>query len=215
MMKHYVITMMNSVPSVTVAKRCIESGAKFDLEIVMAGAVIPEHDPYAIANRMKIPTAQFAERWSRPMNCLAAFLSHHMLWEKSVELDEEVTIFEHDAVVLNPIPDWINYTGCISFGQPSYGKFNTPSLMGVNQLVSKQYFPGAHAYRVKPAAAKILIEEARMSACPADIFLGLSRFPWLQEYFPWPVEARDNFTTIQNENGIIAKHRNGPGYQIL
>jgi len=47
-----------------------------------------------------------------------------------------------------------------------------------------------------------------------DIFLNLDWFPWLQEYYPWPVEARDNFTTIQNQTGCLAKHNYGEGYDI-
>jgi len=36
----------------------------------------------------------------------------------------------------------------------------------------------------------------------------------LQEYWPWPVEAHDSFTTIQNENGCLAKHNYGETYGI-
>ena len=59
---------------------------------------------------------------------------------------------------------------------------------------------------VSNAGAKLLIDQAKIDAGPTDTFLHLDRFNFLQEYYPWPVEARDNFTTIQNESGCIAKH---------
>ena len=45
-----------------------------------------------------------------------------------------------------------------------------------------------------------------MEARPTDVFLNRNTFPFLEEYFPWPVEAKDSFTTIQSERGCTAKH---------
>ena len=47
------------------------------------------------------------------------------------------------------------------------------------------------------------------------VYLNLDLFPWLQEYYPWPVRADDNFSTIQNKNGIIAKHNYSEGYKLI
>ena len=117
-----------------------------------------------------------------------------------------MTIFEHDAMCLNVINSTIMYNACISLGHPSYGKFNTPATLGVNPLTSKKYFPGAHAYRLKPTAAKMFIQQAKIEARPTDVFLNIHTFPFLEEYYPWLAEAKDSFTTIQNKNGIAAKH---------
>ena len=103
----------------------------------------------------------------------------------------------------------------MNIGAPSYGKFNSPTYLGVGPLVSKPYFPGAHAYMIKPLGAKLLIEGAKTMAGPTDLFLRLSNFPWLQEYNPWPVVAKDSFTTIQNETGCLAKHNYNDGYEIV
>ena len=56
---------------------------------------------------------------------------------------------------------------------------------------------------------------AKISPGPTDTFLNLDNFPWLQEYYPWIVEAKDNFTTIQNENGCQAKHNYNETYEII
>lgn len=197
------------------ADRLIESGKRFGMEIEKFYGFTPLSKPRHIAKSQGIPIQGFKEVYSRFDNCLAAFLSHFALWRLSVELNEEITIFEHDAYIVSPIPDYIDHTGCISLGKPSYGKYRTPSLLGVNPLMSKQYFPGAHAYRVSPKGAKVLVKGSKVDAGPTDVFLHKHRFPFLQEYYPWPVEARDYFTTIQKEKGCTAKHNYGPGYHIV
>jgi hypothetical protein len=47
------------------------------------------------------------------------------------------------------------------------------------------------------------------------VFLHKERFPWLEEYYPWPVQAKDTFTTIQNVEGCQAKHRFNNEYKII
>ena len=217
-MKHYVITILDNPRSVEVAQRCIDSGMDNSMHIEMWAATTPKDNLTKLMVTEGIDPQGFEERWSRQPNCMAAFMSHYSLWKHCVEINEEVTIFEHDAWIVSPIPENLIYRGCISFGQPSYGQWNDPIRLGVNNLTSKRYFPGAHAYRIKPNIAQLMIDEAKLHAQPTDIFLSLDRFPFLEEYYPWPVIARDSFTTIQNENGIKAKHsyvKYGGKYEII
>jgi len=213
-MKHYVITIMTNPRSVKSAERCIESGKFRNLKIDKWSATIPSDINSALYYDAGIKEEGFIEKYSRLDNCMAAFYSHWSLWKHCTEIQEEVTIFEHDAFLVDYIPE-INYTGCISFGRPSYGKFNSPPILGTNKLTSKPYFPGAHAYRVNPWGAQQLINQTRVLARPTDVFLHINTFPWLQEYYPWPVEARDTFTTIQKEEGCLAKHNYGSSYEII
>lgn len=196
------------------AARCIRSGAKFGLRVEQFMGVTPRDYPIQLAKEMGIPTENFEEKYSRFENCLSAFLSHRRLWEWCYHNNEEVLIFEHDAVVTDYIPD-VPYRGVLSYGHPSYGKWVTPSTLGVNKLVSKQYLPGAHAYRVKPAAAKVLIETAQTHAGPTDLYIRNELFDFVEEYYPWPVVVKETFSTIQNETGCQAKHGYGEGYKLL
>lgn len=215
-MKNYVITIMSNDRSCQAADRCILSGKKFGIVVEKFAAVTPADNPDRIMQEKSIPTKGFDNnKFSRIDPMKAAFLSHHSLWEKAIELNEEITIFEHDAIVLDPIPQVIMYDGCINLGKPSYGRWNDPLTLGINPLTSKQYFPGAHAYRVNPRGAKRLVEQAKHFAMPTDVFLNLDLFPWLEEYYPWPVEADDSFTTIQNIQGCRAKHNYKDGYEII
>ena len=207
-MKHFVITIFGNEKSEEAAKRCIKSGqAVGGLEIEKWKATTPRDDLDKLIADEKIIMTDFDEVWSRSDNARAAFLSHYFLWKECVHRNMEFTIFEHDAVCVDKIPSILLYRGCVSFGKPSYGKFTTPNLLGVQQLKSKPYFPGAHAYRIKPKTAQMLIDHCRLvGAKPTDVFLDVRTFPFLEEKYPWPVEAHDTFTTIQNENGCRAKH---------
>ena len=61
----------------------------------------------------------------------------------------------------------------------------------------------------------MLIDQARMEARPTDVFLNINTFPFLEERYPWPVEAHDSFTTIQSEMGCRAKHNYNEKYEIV
>jgi len=212
-MKGYVITIMDNPRSVESAERCIESAKRYNFEVEMWKATTPEDNPEKILEEKEILLDAFDEIYSRKENCMAAFLSHYSLWEKSVRDHEQLMVLEHDAFFVNYIPN-IN-SRCINMGKPSYGKFNYPIHIGEGPLVSKKYFGGAHAYAIKPAGAKVLIHAAETRAKPTDLFLDARIFPDIQEYYPWPVEARDSFSTIQNRNGCVAKHNYNEQYEIL
>lgn len=216
-MKCYVITIMDMPESVACAQRCIDSAADFGISVEMWPAITPKDNPLQILKDKKIPVEGFGEKYSRLDRCVSAFLSHHSLWEKSVEDNDEIFIFEHDAVVVSPINISMTYNMLLSYGKPSYGKYNTPMKLGVNSLSSKRYLPGAHAYRIKPRGAKHLIETSLLKAKPTDVFINTESFPWVEELYPWPVEVRDTFTSIQKTEGCLAKHNwnGGDGYSII
>jgi GR25 family glycosyltransferase involved in LPS biosynthesis len=214
-MRSFVITIVDNPKSVASAQRCIDSGKQFGHDVEMWNALTPQNiDVFQAAAIAKIRPNQLKETYSHFESCVAAFLSHMSLWELCVKTQEEVQIFEHDAVFVNSVPNFINYAGCLNLGAPSYGKYNTPTMLGVNPLTSKRYFPGAHAYRLKPQAAKLLIQEAQIRSRPTDVFLHVDTFPWLEEYYPWPVKCMDSFTTIQKHEGCLAKHNYGKDYDI-
>ena len=213
-MKAFVITIMDHEGSIQVANRCIKSAKKNNIQVDKWLATTPSSMPIDMLLNEGVNIAGLHETYSRIANCAAAFHSHYSLWKHCVEINEEVLILEHDAYFIGEIPNQLHFSKCISLGKPSYGKWNQAPGLGVNELFSKGYFPGAHAYIVKPDGAKEFIKQAKVFARPTDVYLNKSTFPWLQEYYPWPVEARDSFTTIQNVNGCYAKHNYGETYRV-
>lgn len=213
-MKAYVITIRGNINSVQSANKCIDSGKRHGLDIEKWSAITPEDNPVELAKIKGIDAIQFQEKYSRMENCIAAFMSHYSVWEECAKGEENFVIFEHDAVMIDRIPPaFPNYV--MNLGHPSYGKWNKPQQLGINPLTTKRYFPGAHAYMVTPAGAKLLVENAPMYARPTDVYLNLDTFPWLQEWYPFIAEARDEFTTIQVEAGCQAKHNWKEGYEII
>tara|TARA_Y100000389_G_C17376906_1_gene472169 strand:- start:343 stop:984 length:642 start_codon:yes stop_codon:yes gene_type:complete len=213
-MKARVITILDNPQSIESADRCIKSGAKWGVTVEKFRAITPADNPIMYAKKKGIPTENFVEKYSRFENCVSAFLSHHSLWEMCAKGDEEYLILEHDAIFTDMVRENMPYTMVANLGKPSYGKANRPGI-GLGPLTSKPYFPGAHAYIVNPRGAKALVERAAMDAGPTDIFLHINVFPWLQEVYPWPIEARDTFTTIQKTEGCLAKHNYNDQYKII
>ena len=164
MTKAYVITIMDNDKSVEVAKRCVGSAQLRGTEVEMFPAITPKDDPVKLLEAKGIDPKAFDEVYSRNLNCIAAFLSHHSLWEKCAKGNENFVIFEHDAFVHSPIPVNAKFAYVMNIGQPSYGSYNTPSVLGVNPLTTKRYFGGAHAYMVDTIVLIAPIWNFRMPA---------------------------------------------------
>ena len=214
-MRAFVITIEDNERSVQAANRCIRS-APFPVERFKA--VTPKDNPKRMFKEYGLPVEAFEkdQRYSRKEPCMSAFLSHYQLWKRCISSNEEILILEHDAMFTGNWPPSLgNYHGLISVGKPSYGRYGEPIMIGVNPLCSKKHLPGAHAYVVNPRGAKEIVEKAKTEAAPTDVYLHLDRFVWLEEYYPWPVEAKDSFTTIQHEGGCTAKHNYGEAYDII
>ena len=214
-MKSFVITIKDIPQSVQAAERCIASAKDYNILVEMFDAITPKDNPLKILEEKGINPEGLRSEYSRFENCAAAFLSHYSLWEKCADDRQDYLILEHDAVFVNKIPDVFTYDKLVSFAAPSYGKHNTPNKLGIGPLTSKPYLPGAHAYLLNKEGAKILIEKAKTKAAPTDVFINLQNFPWIQEYYPWAVEAQDSFTTIQKDKGCLAKHSYKEGYKII
>ncbi len=213
-MKGYVITIETLDQSVQCAERCIKSASRHGFFVTRFAASTQADNPLDYLAQEGVGTEGFKEVYSRFHNCVAAFTSHYRLWQKSVEENETLMVLEHDAYFLDPISG-VPFSDILSFGRPSYGNFVTPNTIGKNKLISKQYLPGAHAYAVTPSGAGKLIAQAKVCAKPTDVFICNANFDNIEEYYPWPIEVRDSFTTIQKERGCLSKHNYNENYRIL
>jgi|TARA_R110002074_G_scaffold389823_1_gene573374 GR25 family glycosyltransferase involved in LPS biosynthesis len=218
MIKTFFITIMDNPRSLQVAKRGVKSAQYYGInDAITWKATVPKDDPDAILDSKSIGKEGFDENYARRAPLIASFCSHLSLWEYSIELNESIIVCEHDAVFTGTLPPSLNsqVTHVCNIGHPSYGKWVTPAF-GIGKLVSKQYFPGAHAYVVTPTGAKGLINGAKaLGGEPNDLFINNKRFPWLQELYPWVAEVKDTFTTIQKTKGCLAKHGYSETYDII
>lgn len=214
-MKAFVITIFENPESVKSAERCIETGKKYGQLVEMWKANSPRTvDIHKWFEQRSIPDRYFHEEYSRLENCMAAFSSHYTLWQHCLKLQQPILVLEHDAVFVDKLP-LVSQGHVVNFGKPSYGDWQIPNFVGESKMFSKPYLPGAHAYKITPTAAEQLIINATFEAGPTDLYIHSQRFGFVNEYYPWPIEVKDTFTTIQREMGCYAKHQYNEKYKIL
>jgi len=213
MLKGYVVTLVKVPESLEVAMRCIASGEKYGVLVELVPAVDKTKSLKELKREKLIPV-DYDKSFSNVGAVFGNFVTQYRIWHRILESDAPGIVLEHDAVFVDTIPDLEGKGDIISLGKPSYGSFKTQSKPGVYPLYSKPgYVPGAHGYYVTPDGAEKLINKAKISgAGPCDLFLGtyISDPPNqplnVKEIYPWPIEAHDTFSTIQNEKGCQAKH---------
>lgn len=213
-MKAFVVTLLNIPESVEISKRAVESANKFNLEGTLRAGVWRDEAQQELKHEGLVK-GTFDETWSNTDAALGNFVAQFRIW-KEIAHSEPAIIMEHDAVVVAPIPDLTGRGEIINLGKPSFGKLRNPRLPGFYPLFSSgDKIPGAHGYYLTPGGAQLLIHMAkRKGAIPVDKFISPQRFV-IAEYFPWPIEAHDSFTTIQKQKGCLSKHNYGPDYKIF
>lgn len=214
-MKAYIVTLFNVPQSVAAADRCLDSAKQFGLDASQRSGCWRTH---ALAEMYEcgLRLGKFDEKWSNTDAVVGNFMAQHALWKHVMQTTPAV-IMEHDAVVVAPIPENLD-ADLVTLGKPSFGVIKEAPMMGLQPVFStRDKIPGAHGYYLTPAGAAMLLEAAeRDGVYPVDKFINPMRFPWIREYYPWPIEAHDTFTTIQKEKGCLSKHNYKPGeYQIL
>lgn len=219
-MKAVVITLIKHSDSRKVAERCKESASKFNIKVETLAACDAEMiEPFRIMESNKIPTHNFDDRWSRADRSMACFLSHYTAWSLSENLKKPILILEHDAVFRSPVNlDSLKVDEVMTLGQPSYGQYELKSnKTGPQPFFSNPsgYLKGAHAYIVTPKGAANLIKLSEQKAGPVDLFICKQNIPSLQEYYPWPIIAQDEFSTVQAFNGTKAKHVDHSKYRLV
>lgn len=214
-MKAYVITILDNDLSVKSAEKCIRSAKRYGQEVSMWPAVTPNHPNFeSLQEVLGVVPERFDSKWSRRDNAIACFLSMAGLWTHAVETNENILILEHDAHMIGRLPWNFKFDKVCTLGQPSFGKFNTPTAIGTGPLVQKTYFGGAHAYAVSPAGAQILLDSIAEKCMPTDVYLNIENFDFLEEYYPWAFRVNESFSTIQKEAGCRAKHSIMNGKEI-
>ena len=215
-MKAYIITLTEVPASVQAASRALISALDHGLNPEMAHGVWWD-DARAAAAEESLPIDQWDESYSNTDAVIGNFVAQYRLWRRIASGNEPAVIMEHDAAVVAPIPAMPSEAWLVNLGKPSFGRVPSANRAGLHPLFSRpDKLPGAHGYYVTPAGAAQLVSMAkRKGAMPVDVFISPQRFAGILEYWPWPIEAHDSFTTIQKERGCVSKHNFGDGYKII
>lgn len=199
-MKSYIITLSHLPVSTRAAERCIKSS---NISIEKFEGVRPEASEKILRDYniqwnypwkgeeydMKAGLKKIAYNTADPLKRVACFLSHYMLWKKSIDLDEPLLVLEHDAIFIKPFDassfmkaecDIISINdprGATRKSHEYHEKLqkNAQSIQRVptiDDIMIPQGLPGNSAYIVKPSGAKKLLELVReFGAWPNDALM--------------------------------------------
>jgi len=225
-MRTHIITIMDLYESVESAITCANTCALHGITAQLFPATTPDDDAHEIIETIlgrKISTniLQMEPRPERVLSCLA---SQMRLWNSCVEVDEDFLILEHDARMITPLPD-IEVDGVISLGKPSWNKELADSLEwedGLNVMTNwNRPFLGNHAIMMSPTGAKQILDRMRNPEFrwlhPADMMMtpAMMGEGLLKEYYPFPFDVQETFTTVQSGKSIDVKNYVPVDYKVL
>ena len=198
-MKPFVITIKNHKDSEKLSNRCIETGkniGKVDVNVFEAST--PKDKPFEVFKDMNISIGP-KMRKNPHKRCIesqcACFLSHYRLWQKSLESNENILILEHDSVFTDVLPS-ITFKYLVNLAKPFYAieRYKRPNP-GLQSFCNVKLH-GTHGYAVTPSGAAKIINHVKIHGV-VDAVDNFLNFSWMEEYYPWPIEANSNFSTIQ------------------
>jgi len=105
---------------------------------------------------------------------LGCFYSHYRLWEKCIELNEPIMIFEDDVLFTRTyLPVEFKDVLILVLGNPQKSEKYLPLLNDpVGEPRAEEYYqaslPGTPGYAIKPHAAKKLVDEYKMYFLKSD-----------------------------------------------
>ena len=103
MIDAFVIKLAGIESSETLAQECKNSGAQFGINITDFNGIYGEQEIEKYHSLYKVrPWKQKMKK--HRIGVKGCFLSHYSLWLHCLKIEKPVMIFEHDAVMLRPLP---------------------------------------------------------------------------------------------------------------
>ncbi len=186
-MKAYVIRLKDIESSELLAQECIDSASKFNLTVKPFNGIYGEEQINKQHELFKIRPWK-AKMKKHRLGVRGCFLSHFTLWKCCVQEQVPYIIFEHDAVMLRPLPQRVEDKFFEFLMLDPYNKMKKEyeqqhqdiTQTGIKEYfnndvhpkygVTDQYAMGLQAYIIKPKAAKRLISYVEKNGyLPADI----------------------------------------------
>lgn len=187
-MRAFVIRKPNDDLSEKLANECIDSAKQFNVAVEKVDGVYSDHDKILEEKNLKF-FEKLKEHRKNSNGIKGCFLSHYLLWEKCIELDEPIIIFEHDALMIRPLPtnilDLFTHHCILDYAvhYPNYEEIiandcdlkitKFPKIEDEKlgfKSINKTHVKGSHAHIVKPLGAKTLIESIKKyGVLPSDM----------------------------------------------
>ena len=178
-MKAFIIYLEQLPWSKELAERCILQADSFGLEVELFPGLFRDEGK-KLAKKEGIPKIaydyieQFKFRKMRrgQWGCL---MSHFSLWKKCIELNQNILILEQDAQMQKSLPE-IDFKHVLNLQSNTWDDPEWPYYLACQQRYKDDTgyccLPGASAYMITPAAARLLVKElVTAGPLPADIFV--------------------------------------------
>jgi len=185
-MKAYIITLSGNPTSMAAARACHDSAQRhgYDVEYFEAStgktgsAWLRQENvkPITVTGEGSPALIQHQRGWLNQPGTIGCYASHYRLWQKAVEIQEPIVIFEHDALALAPFPaiDWqdVLHLECEGNLVRLAAEWAQGDRMETGTGVYRMGFrttefpdlvcmPCCHAYAIKPHAAQAMIADAK------------------------------------------------------
>jgi len=132
-----------------------------------------EHHPWTFKGPRKLVSEEHKIRQSSP-GVIGCFDSHYRLWEKCIELNEPIMIFEDDAQVIRRFynVEWDEVLSLVFSHNKKMNRYidylERPTGIPVAAEYKNASMPGNAGYAIKPYAAYKLVTMYKNSFLPAD-----------------------------------------------
>ena len=185
-MKSFIIRLRDNDHSCKIAKECVEQAEKFNLKVEYFDGILGNDadDIFAADGIVKYPK-KLKKSTAGVKGCAA---SHYLLWKKCMADNQSYLILEHDGYMIRSLPtadfkDILKLDPHNPFLETYHNDVEIDQELKIldykNQEYKRkrapygEYFLGAWAYIIKPAAAKILVDVVKEKGwVPADKQLG-------------------------------------------
>jgi GR25 family glycosyltransferase involved in LPS biosynthesis len=184
-MKSFVIRKEGDTTSENFADECINSANQFNITVEKFSGVYNDQEA-VLASLGIVPYEKMKPIYKANISHIGCFSSHYLLWVKCVELNEPCLIFEHDAVMIRPLPNNVLTLFTHRLVLDAYAhpyKAEDPTAVYEEKLkdetesvieypmqpweavkwgfLKHHYARGAHGYIIKPEGAKQLIDSVK------------------------------------------------------
>jgi GR25 family glycosyltransferase involved in LPS biosynthesis len=142
---------------------------------------------------------------------VACSLSHMLLWDKCVQLDRPIIIFESDALVTRTFDhDEVRNSKLCGLNDPrgatrrsqlfhdlvsqKVGTQKAPTVNHVGENPVPQGIAGHSAYYITPIGAKELLDKVKIYGMwPNDAYVCKELFPWIRVVYPYFTKVQQGF----------------------
>ncbi len=148
-MKIFCIALKDNKQSIKMLEDCLLSAKNFDWNVEVFWGVNKDSITKDVWKHFNISPSTDV-KFRKRLGAQGCFLSHYQLWLKCLDLNTEIIILEHDAIINSPLPEIVTDKDLVKLYRRNR-KNHTDRYTGIWNV-------GSHAYYITPQGARKLIK---------------------------------------------------------